>query len=94
LLLPGGSVHSFGMPCAVDVVFLDCAWRVLELRSWLPPARWLAAPRATRAALMLAAGRCGWAGLERGMMLCQDAATIRAALPFATTVLRGGRRGS
>jgi uncharacterized membrane protein (UPF0127 family) len=90
LLLPGGSIHSFGMPCAMDAVFLDRSWRVLELRSWLPPARWVWAPRSTQAVLLLAAGRCGWASLERGMTLCQDAATART-LPFATTVLRRRR---
>jgi hypothetical protein len=87
LLSPGSSIHSFRMPCLVDVVFLGPCWQVLTLRACLPPARWLPAPRATRATLLLAAGRCALIGLEPGMTLCQDT-SARATLPFATTLIR------
>jgi len=80
-------MHTFGMPGAVDVVFLGHGWQVLAFRGCLPPARWLPAPRATQAALLLAAGRCTLTGLEPGMTLYQDAAA-RLTLPFATTLLR------
>jgi uncharacterized protein len=87
LLSPAGSIHSFGMPGAMDVVCLDQAWQVLACRACLPPARWLPAPRATCAVLLLAAGRCALTGLEPGMTVYRDA-TDKAPLPFATTILR------
>ena len=87
LLSPGGSIHSFGLPGPVDVAFLDRNWRVLAVRACLQPTRWLPAPRATRAVLLLAAGRCTLAGLAPGMTVYQDA-TARTPLPFATTVVR------
>jgi uncharacterized membrane protein (UPF0127 family) len=87
LLSPGGSIHSFGMPCPMDVVFLDRAWQVLACRACLPAARWASAPRTTCAVLLVAAGRCALTGLEAGMALHRDA-SARAALPFATTLLR------
>jgi len=88
LLNPGGSVHTFGMPCAVDVAFLDRNWRVLKLVPLLRPARWALAPRATSLALLLPAERARLAGLDRGMSLSQDNSAVQAAQPFATTVLR------
>jgi len=91
LLSPAGSIHSFGMPCSMDVVFLDQAWRVLACYRHLPPARRAPAPRGTGAALLLAAGRCTLTGLEAGMAVCRDT-QARAALPFATTLLRRGAR--
>lgn len=87
LLSPAGSIHSFGMPCPMDVVFLDRSWQILACRACLPPARWLPAPRATCAVLLLAAGRCTLAGVEAGMTLYRDASG-KAVLPFATTLLR------
>jgi uncharacterized protein len=39
LLRPCGSVHTFGMCYAIDVVFLDADGHVLEMREWLWPAR-------------------------------------------------------
>jgi hypothetical protein len=87
LLSPGGSIHSFGMPCLMDAVFLGPSWQVLAIRACLPAGRWLRAPRNTRIALLLAAGRCALVGLEPGMTLCQDT-SVRATLPFATTMIR------
>ena len=86
LLNPGGSVHTFGMPCAIDVAFLDGDWRTLKLVSALAPARWALAPHATRLALLLPAGRMCASGLCAGMSL--TLAATRAAQQFATTVLR------
>jgi uncharacterized membrane protein (UPF0127 family) len=88
LLTPGGSVHSFGMPCAIDVAFLDGNWRVLKLVSALPPARWALAPRATRLALLLPAQRMCLSGLNTGMSLSLDPVATQAARACATTVLR------
>lgn len=87
LLSPAGSIHSFGMLGSMDVVFLDRHWRVLACRACVRPRRWVSAPRATTAALLLAAGRCALTGLESGMTLCRDH-QAKTALPFATTVLR------
>jgi uncharacterized protein len=88
LLNPGGNVHSFGMPCVLDVVFLDRHWRVLKVIGWLEPARWAWAPRTTQLALLLAGGRCCSSGLYAGMSLSQDSAAAHVAQPFATTLLR------
>lgn len=88
LLTPGRSIHSFGMPCPVDVVFLDDRWCVVGLRRRLLPARWASAPRVTRAVLLLAAGHTELIGLQLGMALHQDTSAVCAALPCATTLLR------
>ncbi len=36
-----GSVHTVGMRFALDVVFLDKAWRVRRVCQSVPPGRWL-----------------------------------------------------
>jgi uncharacterized membrane protein (UPF0127 family) len=36
-----GSVHTVGMRFALDVVFLDAAWRVRRVCRQVPPGRWL-----------------------------------------------------
>lgn len=83
---PGGSVHTFGMPGAVDVAFLDTQWRVLQVMTAMSPGRWAWPPRGTRQVLLLAAERSTRAGLLEGMSLSQDnPATPHAC---ATTVLR------
>jgi hypothetical protein len=87
LLNPGGSLHTFGMPCDIDAVFLDHHWEVLKVLPAVRPARWALAPRATRLALLLPVGQTYASGLQAGMSLCQDT-SAQTTRQFATTVLR------
>jgi len=57
LLVPGGSVHTLGMRCTIDVVFLNRQMRILGLAERVPPWRIRVAPRGTRRVLELAAGQ-------------------------------------
>lgn len=93
LLNPAASLHTFGMPCAVDAVFLDRSWQVLRVLGSLQPARFALAPRKTQLVLLLAAGRARAAQLEVGMVLTQDLVIARANQTFATTVLRRATPG-
>lgn len=52
---PCGSVHTFGMRFAIDVVFLDRVGRIVRVVNALPPGRWCRAPGA-RVAIEFAAG--------------------------------------
>jgi uncharacterized membrane protein (UPF0127 family) len=69
LLVPGGSIHTFGMRFAIDAVFLDRQLRVIGLRQGIPPWRVALAPAGTRLVLELRAGRVAEAGLERNLPL-------------------------
>ncbi|MGI9019117.1 MAG: DUF192 domain-containing protein [Solirubrobacterales bacterium] len=71
LLRPCGSVHTFFMRFAIDVVFLDAGWRILGVRERLGPWR-TAAARGAREVLELPAGEAGRLGLERGDWLAID----------------------
>jgi uncharacterized protein len=55
LLAPARSVHTFGMRCAIDVVFLDADLRVVKVVDRLRPWRMASARRAV-AVLELPAG--------------------------------------
>lgn len=47
LLIPGcRSVHTFGMRFPIDVLFLDEADRVIDLRRSVPPCRFIGCPGA------------------------------------------------
>ena len=35
------SIHTIGMRCAIDVVMVDTAWRVVAVRPRVAPGRWL-----------------------------------------------------
>jgi uncharacterized protein len=67
LLVPGGSVHTFCMRFAIDVVFLDRDDRIVGTRSGLRP--WRIALARARKTLELAAGEVQRLGLERGERL-------------------------
>ncbi len=61
---PCGSVHTFGMRFAIDVVFLDRDDRIVRVVACLPPQRWCRAPGA-RVAIEFAAGAaCRWSLVE------------------------------
>jgi uncharacterized membrane protein (UPF0127 family) len=45
---PARQVHTFGMPCAIDVCFCDSSWRVVHVVAPLRPrrvTRWVARAR-------------------------------------------------
>jgi uncharacterized protein len=65
LLRPAGSVHTFFMRFAIDVVFLDDELRVVAIAADLRPWR-AAGKRGARAVLELPAGECARRGLAVG----------------------------
>ena len=68
LLQPAGSIHTFFMRFAIDVVFLDGERRVMRVASNVRPWR-TAAVRKARAVLELAAGEAARVGMRPGTML-------------------------
>ena len=68
LLRPAGSVHTFFMRFAIDVVFLDRELSVVAVSAEVAPWRTAGARRA-KAALELAAGEAARLGIEPGMQL-------------------------
>ena len=70
LLVPGGSIHTFGMRFTIDAVFLDRQLRVIALRRDIPPWRVAFAPAGTRLVLELRAGRIAETGLVPNTPLC------------------------
>lgn len=69
LLVPGGSIHTLGMRCTIDVVFLNRQMRVLALAERVPPWRIRVAPRGTGRVLELAAGQIAATRLTPGTYL-------------------------
>lgn len=69
LLVPGGSVHTFGMRFDIDIVFLSTTWKILGTTSYVRPWRSRRAPRGTKAVLELPAGRVERLALMAGMQL-------------------------
>ena len=63
LLSPCNSVHTFGMRYAVDVIFLDSAWRIHKIVENMAPWRGSCCWRAA-AVLELPAGTVRQAGLQ------------------------------
>jgi uncharacterized membrane protein (UPF0127 family) len=68
LLRPAGSIHTFFMHFAIDVVFLDRDGRVVRIVEHVRPWR-TAAARGARAVLELRAGESARRGLRPGDML-------------------------
>jgi uncharacterized protein len=56
LLVPGGSIHTFGMRFAIDSVFLGAGMNVLGVARRVAPWRCVIAPRGTRHVLEIRAG--------------------------------------
>jgi uncharacterized membrane protein (UPF0127 family) len=83
LIEPGGSVHTFGMRFAIDVLFLDRDMRIIKLVSALQGCRIALAPRATRRVLEITTGRALFLGLRVGMRLILErgscAVSVRSA---------------
>ena len=69
LLVPGGSIHTLGMRCTIDVVFLSRQMCVLALAERVPPWRIRVAPRGTGRVLELAAGQIAATRLTAGTYL-------------------------
>jgi uncharacterized protein len=67
LIRPCRSIHTLGMTRTIDVVFLDCDYRVTEVHLSLRPCRALASrSRGTLATLELAAGDVDKFGIQAG----------------------------
>lgn len=64
LISPCGSVHTFGMRYAIDVLYLDKTWQVIKLRSGLQPSR-IDFTRGARHVVELADGEGLRLGLSR-----------------------------
>ncbi len=64
-LRPCGAVHTLGMVCAIDVVFLDREGVVKKVVASLPPGRWAVA-RGAHSVLELHAGATLRAGIYPG----------------------------
>ena len=71
LLQPAGSVHTFFMRFAIDVVFLDRERRVVRVVDGLRPWR-AAATRGARTVLELGAGEAARVGLRQGDILAME----------------------
>ncbi len=65
-IAPCGSIHTFFMKFAIDVVFINGKGEVTHIIPDLQPWRIGAAPAKTRAALELPAGACSRIGLKVG----------------------------
>lgn len=81
LLSPGGSVHTVGMRCAIDVVFLSRQMRIVGLAPNISPWRFRRAPPGTGRVLELAAGRIEAIGLSLGMFLVVESGGGAAERP-------------
>ena len=66
LFAPGGSIHTLGMRFAIDVVFLDARFTVLQVQVNVKPWRFALAPARTRFVLELGASRCKELGILVG----------------------------
>lgn len=69
LLVPGGSIHTFGMRFAIDVVFLSERLQVLDVAASVPPWRCVIAPRQTRFVLEQHARIASDLGIVRGCVI-------------------------
>jgi uncharacterized membrane protein (UPF0127 family) len=86
LLVPGGTVHTFGMRFEIDVVFLNRQMRVIGLAEHVAPWRVVSAPKETARVAELAAGRIATIKLTPGTYLIVDCApderpTVRMPRP-------------
>lgn len=61
-----GSVHTFGMRHSIDVVFVDGAGAIVDVRAAVPPGRFLRGPADARDVIELAAGEADRQGLQKG----------------------------
>lgn len=69
LIMPCRQVHTFGMRYAIDVVFVDEAWKVKRVVSAMKPGRLGALVIRARVALELPAGKAAETGTRVGDML-------------------------
>ncbi|HVF11534.1 MAG TPA: DUF192 domain-containing protein [Actinomycetota bacterium] len=68
ILLKGGQIHTFGMRYTIDVVHLDRAGKVINIRS-MEPNRLGRRERGTKRVLELADGEAARIQLHKGMSL-------------------------
>lgn len=69
LISPCGSVHTLGMRYAIDVVYLNRQWQVLDVAPAVKPWRMTAWRRGAEHVLELAPGEAARIGLTPGMDL-------------------------
>lgn len=69
LLSPGGSIHTFGMRFAIDVLFLDQDVQILKCVRFLQPWRIAFAPPGTRYVLEIAEGTAALDNIQLGEKL-------------------------
>jgi uncharacterized membrane protein (UPF0127 family) len=69
MFVPGGSIHTFGMRYAIDIVFLSEYLDVLKVVPCLQPWRFAFAPAHTQFVLELASGAAERAGIREGELL-------------------------
>ena len=95
LLVNSGSVHTFWMRFAIDVVYLGGEGRVLSVRRQVPPWRVVFGPRGTHSVLEMTAG---WLDIEAGVRLTavcsseQGMLRHKRSLSFLGPVAASGRR--
>ena len=83
LLIPGGSIHTFGMRFPIDVVFLDRKFHILGLLNHMVPWRFAFAPAGTRFVLELRTGRIAQLelALNASVYVCFDDETEEGIIP-------------
>ncbi len=73
-----GAIHTIGMRFAIDVVFLDAQWRVVNAVSAVPPNRPLVLCPGARTTIELGAGTLARVAISRGDRLRLEAVASRA----------------
>ena len=67
------SIHTLGMGCVIDAVFVDRQWRIVALRPTLRPWRWIPTVWNAWGVIELAAGTIARADLRVGDQLEYEA---------------------
>ena len=70
------AVHTVGMRFPIDVVFVDRAWRIVHLRSQVPPGRLVGPVRKAWGVVELAPGTISRTGLWEGDQLRLEEAGV------------------
>ena len=74
MIFPGcRSIHTVGMRCAIDAVFVDRSWRVVALRPHLVPGRVVPPVRGAWGTIEMASGT-----IERVKLQCSDQLTLES----------------
>lgn len=90
-ITPCGSVHTFGMRFAIDVVFVGRDGRIVRIANRLVAGR-VAFARKTASVVELAAGAAARLGLESGQQLLWSGTDGSDGVPLSNEATKGGRR--